>query len=83
MVLASLAAALAASAVLSFLDAPARPHELSGAMVQLRPPGLLARRRSWSVAPVLRLLMGRRRRRPGVRIVGRGAVGPETDTMGG
>lgn len=50
-VLASLAAALAASAVLSYLDAPVQPHPLAGAMVQLRPPELVARRRSWSVHP--------------------------------
>jgi hypothetical protein len=50
-VLASLAASLAASAALAYLDAPGEPHELAGAMVQVRPPGLLARRRSWTWHP--------------------------------
>ncbi len=50
-VLATLAAALAATAALAYLDEPTRPHELSGALVQVRPPALRARRRSWSVHP--------------------------------
>jgi hypothetical protein len=50
-VLATLAAALAATAALAYLDEPDRPHELCGALVHVRPPALRARRRSWAVHP--------------------------------
>jgi ThiF family len=50
-VLASLAAAMAASAVLAYLDEPSPSHELCGALVQVRPPSLRARRRSWTLHP--------------------------------
>lgn len=50
-VLATFAATLAATAVLAYLDEPDRPHELAGALVQVRPPNLRPRRRSWSMHP--------------------------------
>jgi ThiF family len=50
-VLASMGAVLAATAALAYLDAPAEPHELAGALVQVRPPAMTARRRSWSWHP--------------------------------
>ncbi len=50
-VLAALAAAMTASAVLAYLDEPSSPHELCGALVQVRPPSLRARRRSWPLHP--------------------------------
>jgi hypothetical protein len=50
-VLAAYATVLATAAVLGFLDDPDRQHELTGARLELRPPALLPRRRSWGVHP--------------------------------
>ena len=50
-VLAGYATLLATAAVLAFLDDPDRQHELAGARLEVRPPSLLPRRRSWGVHP--------------------------------
>jgi bacteriocin biosynthesis cyclodehydratase domain-containing protein len=50
-VLAASVSALGAAAVLAALDEPDADHELSGALIELRPPSLLTRRRSWPPHP--------------------------------
>jgi bacteriocin biosynthesis cyclodehydratase domain-containing protein len=49
--LAAGAAALAAVAVLAVLDDPGAGHDLDGAQLELRPPAVVPRRRSWGRHP--------------------------------